>query len=209
MKKHREVKDFRKIERELSDLSGAQRPIILVDTGALIDIQRKSEEGISPDNRQNSIDIYLRRLEELSDPVITPENYKEVLKHATVRLNRYERELSPSALGRAFLYARRFDEFYTRLQEDEREANSLESWLLVKNHLEILLNQADEYELISPGDCELLRHGATFAKTPLRNEEVPRKIILVTSDYNHVARGAQLISQTSNYPQINFIDTRI
>jgi hypothetical protein len=45
MRNHREIKDFRKIEGALAELAKYEKPIVFLDTGALIDIQRKSEEA--------------------------------------------------------------------------------------------------------------------------------------------------------------------
>lgn len=212
-KDHLARKEFSEIERELKDISKtAGRFPLIIDTGAFIDLQRRSEQGIHLCGRGcgKGIVEFLDKIEEYSLPIVTDQTMIEIEKHAKIKRNSNTYELSPCVLGKATIYNSFMEEYESLLVPLERETNGYEGWLYAKTIVLPFLDSLNR-DVVSETDLEILKKGYVYSTTKSTTKEVPlgeipKAVGVLTSDGGHVGTGTCAISQL--LPNLKLINTR-
>lgn len=196
----REIKSLKNLEREVSaSFHKKEGGIYLVDTGALIDMQRESERQKRCFlHSSEGIEDYLRKLEIYGVPLVTDLTYEEIDRHSRVKINRNRREISPCVYGWAGIYNQNYRDIEEKLSQGERDLLSYDAWLMLRNHLIPLVEGTDENrgDCVSDVDGDIIRQAYRFCKTPYRDtKQPPERVCIITSDGDHVAKMAEIIKE--------------
>ena len=100
-----ELKDLGALEKEIIKNSSGSFPVLILDTGGLIDIAnevRRYNLIYKNGNRNLSYEkptIFLKYLSKKFPIIITPKTYQEIQDHGRMRLNGHTVELSPKIVN--------------------------------------------------------------------------------------------------------------
>jgi len=178
--------EFKKIGKDL--VANA----VLLDTGALIDIQKMIQRYRR--TKKRNVSEYLEGLKGGLRFLICPEVFGEIEIHGRAKLNGYEMELGPDALGISKIYERDFSkEVYPSISFDQYGAQAMQNWLAVHQHL---CNEIKDLCRGEPSatDLSLLTHATHLSTIPRCEVLLYDKIFVLTSD-NHVRRGILELSK--------------
>ena len=208
----RETRTFCEIEKDLSRVFHKKDDgLIIVDLGAMIDIQRQSEV------RRECIETCMGQIDKYGLPIVTDATLGETEAHASIKINSHKREISPCVYGFAKIYNKNFYEARTRLNPQKRESSGYDAWLLVRNYLGPLTEASDEsrHDIVSDADKDIAMNAFVFAMTPGQiidpvgqiAERIPGAVCVLTSDGNHVAKMTHLLAQ-SFCKNLEVVETR-
>lgn len=201
----RSRKSLNTLEKEFKNAFGKQdNCVYLVDTGAIIDIQRVVEQYFMP-CKKTQIAESLERFEEYGTPLITNRTYEEIKAHSKILRNSHRQEISAAGLGKATLYHENLETSLRGLRSSENEPIFLDSYLRVQNHIRPLLT-LDNGDCPSETDLEILVFATTLAEAPIIGSEYKRMVGILTSDGGHVGSGGRILGEV--YPNIKVFDTR-
>ncbi len=100
------IKDLGELERDILKHSSKASPVLVLDTGALIDIVHATRDfNLYANGRRETHPHYLRATSFLKNVssriplVITPKTYQEIQNHGGMRLNSHITELSPAVVN--------------------------------------------------------------------------------------------------------------
>jgi hypothetical protein len=203
----RDLKSFNYIEGEISEIFGKYKGTIFLDTGGAIDLQRDSESWIRPCCGDNILK-HLQRLEKSGDLVVNKLILEEMEFHSRIKINKNKYELSAAFLGKALQYYNDYGAMRNNLSRQQFEYARLDAWLAVRSELDQKLKLINPDNLISKADKALIYNSAAISKVPLFGEQEPRKIVVITSDHEHVKQGIKILSSEYGFSNLYAVDTR-
>ena len=96
------IKNLRCLEREILEKSRGNFPVIVLDTGGLIDISHTTRtyglNGFSKTEKNPNYvgaSVFLKHVSQRVPILVTPKTYQEIQDHGRMRLNSHTVELSP------------------------------------------------------------------------------------------------------------------
>lgn len=96
------IKNLGCLEREILEKSSGNFPVIVLDTGGLIDISHATRTYIlngCPKTEKNpnysGASVFLKHVSRRTPLIVTPKTYQEIQDHGRMRLNSHTVELSP------------------------------------------------------------------------------------------------------------------
>lgn len=201
----RKRKDLARLEKEFkASFPKETENIYIVDTGAIIDLQRKADQGILH-CRQENLGKILERFEMYGSALMTDKTYEEVKNHVRVMRNAYRPEISAGGLGKATMYNDNLKKYSLANDFENYGEIRLESYLRAHNHLAPLLS-SENGDIPSETDLEIMALASTLVEIPILEGRKEKTISILTSDGGHVGRGGRILSEV--YPNIKVIDTR-
>lgn len=211
------IKELGHLERDITQHSGGSQPVLVLDTGGLIDIATAIRQYNLTHKNGNANPKYARTtlfLKSLSEQaksyiIITPRTYQEIQDHGRMRLNEHTLELSPKIVDFALETMISSMGFVSRLEREiELDQTRYDAhWASVhgcsdckKKHL----------EGCSDTDKEIIATIASLSTSKV--PEVGKGInpVLVLSPDAHIIRGAEFLKRGfySRYSNIVPISTR-
>ncbi len=211
------VKSPGKLENDLLKHLSHASPIIILDTGGLIDIVQATRDfSLYANGKRHLYPHYTRAtsfLKNLSSKIplfITPKTYQEIQKHGEMRLNSHEVELSQIvvdyALGATLSSARLIGNLTGESNFDEARYDA--HWASLEGSIG---NDKKMNEKCSDTDKEILSVAA-YLSTCYKPESPGQKInpVLVVSPDFHVINGSKFLRREfdEKYSGIVPISTR-
>lgn len=219
----RQIKYPYKLERSLDNVfsnTPHNLPVIVLDTGALIDIvhaSRNYDLTFKGDKARNEIYanpvLFLMSLNDKAPFVIPPLVMDEVESHGRCKLNSYRFELSDDVLGFTrglFLDSKNF--LKTLESELELDEVGLDSYLI--SHVCCDESPKKKLEGVSRTDRQVISTAAYLATSHLKGYFY-RKVnpVVILSSDAHCSLGTNFINQDielrTKYPGINCVSTRL
>ncbi|MEM4330415.1 MAG: hypothetical protein QW273_00190 [Candidatus Pacearchaeota archaeon] len=180
--------------------------ILIMDTGALIDIQKENkEEWLGKLKIKRCMEDILEYFEKYAIPIVTPATMNEVEIHSFVKINGHEKEISSCTYGFSKKCSVNFQDLYDRL-ESKKDQNRYDAWLFTRNNLRSLLMNKSMGE-ISIVDLDILENAYLFATTNLKDKK-KSLVCVLTSDHYHVAEGINLIRKKFELENLGVVETR-
>jgi len=192
--------------------------IVIPDTGALIDLERCSEDYCVPKGR-DPCEFLKSHMEDIIDRtrnILIPEGVMyEVERHRTIRLNEHQFEISPVFVDYIGQLHRITREFVNKLRygadsEQVREDVYWASRLCCKDSLK------KHEEGFSDADKDLLHFACLLSKSRLDSTRAGERIgigtVHVLSPDAHIREGIRFLMETpeyeGEYANLNYITTR-
>lgn len=209
------IKEPQQLEKEILQNSSGSHPIMILDTGGLIDIvaaMRKhnlNHKNSSRDQRYEKTTVFLKSLSEKYPIIITPRTYKEIQEHGRIRINEHNLEIGPKTVDFALDTMISSIGFVSGLEHKiELDQTRYDAyWASTygcngnnKKHLEGC-SEADK-EILSTIAC------LSTSKIPTIGKEISP--VLVISPDKHIILGAELLKRgfEGRYSNIVPISTR-
>ncbi len=197
--KGKEIKPLGVIKRELGKLKIVGTHLTLLDTGALIDLQR----AIESQRGDETLSEYISSLREGGSILVAPLTFTEISRHASMKKNRNRREISYEGLGLACMYHTEFLSALASLDLPTHDLQRLRNRLLVYGPVYASLGGSDG---ASETDLELLCRAADFSTIPdLVKKDYHKPVVILSSDA-HLVEGTGLL-RAEQYP-VHCISTR-
>ncbi len=206
------IKGIQQLERDITQNFSGKLPIIVLDTGALIDIRKSTKQySLTNKNRNRNpkyeiTTLFLKSLG--SQIVITPKTYQEIQDHGRMRLNSHTLELSPKIVNFALEAMIKSNIFISRLESEvefeqaryDAYWTSKEDYGIHKKHLGC-----------SETDREILSTVAYLSRCriPDGGGKLIRPVLAISSDA-HILRGSEFLKRgfDGRYSAIVPISTR-
>lgn len=197
------VKNELNLELLADKLDNAGRVLVLLDTGAIIDIQAASNKESLTSHNYGGVEQYLRDLGNGKTLMVTPGVLCELKRHSNVKVNGHQREISSAALGMGVMYSERYLEEIAGLDFDNHGSIGLENYLAANNVAKVVSEECKDDP--SSVDLEILKSALNFKRIPNFQGELPSEVIILTSDC-HVYKGVKELNNLGYGPKV--ISTR-
>ena len=200
----RQLKTLNELYKDVGKIANQnyEKPLMVLDTGALIDIQREFEK--ESDWRKIKTD-FMDNLEKVFDITVTPKVLEEIVCHSKININKHRKEISQGNLKRAEKYGKNFEELYYTIE------NKVDNKLIFQNYL-FVYGPLDDFiykvsgDRASKIDLDIIRRAIDFSTilTP-ENIDKPEEVYIMSSD-QHLEIGAKA-AEAAKY-SIKCISTR-
>ena len=193
------IKDLRRIEREIRDNFRGDLPVLVMDTGGLIDIEAKVRQHNFTCVNEERIDscisttYFLQNILKGRPMFITPKTYREIRNHEGMKLNGHVYELSPSTLNfslDSMVYSTQF--FIGLNQRVESDQIRYDAYWAAR---ECCKDNPKKYaEGCSDTDKEILLAIANLSNSNPRNApQIGVGSVVVVSSDSHVINGSEIL----------------
>ncbi|MEM3091260.1 MAG: hypothetical protein QXX55_01180 [Candidatus Pacearchaeota archaeon] len=210
------IKDIRNISREIARNSLGNYPLLVLDTGGLIDFVESIKyynlicKNGSRDSRYESISVFLKHLSENLPMIITPTVYQEICNHINFRLGRHLFEIPKKTVDFAFETMENSMRFISRL-ESKLEMDTVRYDIYWTSKLCCNGNIKKNLEGCSDADKEILFTAAYLSqcRTEIDRRKKIGKVLVISPD-EHIIKGVDFLKKGFNgkYSNVESISTR-
>lgn len=210
------LKELGRLEKDILKNASGNFPLLILDTGALIDIIQTSRDYCFCANRHEKNSNYEKATYFLKDMsshfplVITPKTYQEIQDHGRMRLNAHETELSPKIVDFALNIMINSVKFISGLKAGvELDMARYDAYWASQEGCKGNLKKMEEG--CSDTDREILTIAAFLSQCRTVKDK-RKKIgrILVASSDTHIIKGSEFLKRGfgGKYSNITSISTR-
>ncbi len=211
------IKDLGKLEKDIIANSSGSLPVVVLDTGGLIDIVQSARQyGLNykngnRDSKYAKVTSFLKSLSERTPVIITPKTYQEMQDHGRMMLNAHITELSPRVVDFALQTMLNSQRFMDTLQLERGELDQTRYDAYWASREGCNDNKKKHEEGCSDTDKEILSVSAYLSKCKVLqypNKRVGQ--ILVLSSDAHILQGIEFLKRgfDGQYSNIVPISTR-
>ncbi len=220
--KHR-IKSPSKIEKELGRFEFNEKeksvPAVLMDTSALIDIERSLRDYALSKKQKVALNYrdvpsFLSVIDKKCPLIITPLVFGEIVKHSHLRLNGHTLEIEPRTFDYIEGQVANSGDFLARARTDVTLDNARYDtyWVSKKS---CNGNAKKDCEGFSETDKEILTNAVRLSRSYIAFPEKANKVynispVVVFSSDTHMKEGVRFINEflQSKYPQICNVSAR-
>jgi hypothetical protein len=205
------IKDIGTLSREIAINSDGNFPLVVLDTGGLIDIASAirqynyvNRKG-NKDSRYERTTGFLKHLSESIPVLITPKTYQEIQDHGRMILNSHTTELSPKIVDFALETMISSSDFVSGLRPGmELDKTRYDTYWAAKNGCNG--NVKKQEEGFSDTDKEILSMAAFLSqcRTP-RDKRKKMGEILVISPDAHIIQGTRFLRKSFDGRYLNIV----
>ncbi|MEK6830193.1 MAG: hypothetical protein AABY15_08820 [Nanoarchaeota archaeon] len=201
------IKDIGTLARELAVNSNGNFPLVVLDTGGLIDIESAIRQSGS---RYTKTTDFLKHISESIPVIITPKTYQEIQDHGRMILNTHTTELSPKIVDYALETMISSNDFISGLKPGlELDKARYDAYWAAKNGCNG--NAKKHEEGCSDTDKEILSMAAFLSqcRTPANKHKKMGEVLIISPDA-HIVEGTRFLRKSFNgkYSNIVPISTR-
>lgn len=210
------IKDIGTLAREIALNSNGNFPLVVLDTGGLIDIASairqygQEHRNGSRDPRYEKTTGFLKHLSEYMPLVITPKTYQEIQDHGRMIINTHTTELSPRIVDYALEKMVSSSTFLSGLKSGlELDRTRWDAYWAAKNGCDG--NTKKHEEGCSDTDKEILSTAAFLSQCPTPHDKHKKlgEVLIISSDA-HIIEGTRFLrkSYKSRYSNVVPLSTR-
>jgi len=213
------LKELSALEKELTSLEEQREtnlPMILVDTGALIDIEQSVRNySLSHKKELNSNHLYVKKFLSIvrneAPLIITPHVFAEITNHAHCNRNGHTKEIEYDTFKYVQSLVNESTDFLARARtKASLDEARYDVYWATKNSCKD--NNKKNEEGFSDADKDLLTNAARLSCSHIINEEKKFNInpVVIFSPDQHIEKGVNFINEflSCKYPNIINISTR-
>lgn len=203
--------------------SGKDLPVVLLDTGAVIDLEEAVKSHVKSLKEKAETSLFLKSLKEKVPLVVTPYVHREIIRHSRYKRNSHTPEIEPSTFKFIKGIVNESTDFLTRARTDVPldDARYNVYWISKEackcDNSDNKNDKKKQDEGFSETDRDILTHAIRLSRSYIefpQGTQINRKInpVIVFSPDKHIGEGISFIykcrSLSEQYPGIKNISTR-